>query len=112
MFFNIDDFNFVVGSLSDNLEKIILGQETVKAEDLKWNIPFPGCPKDELSVSFDKEQRVLKVKGKASGHNRTRVFYIPPEYNIDQIELKYKDGELRVKVPLKKKAEPVDLKIE
>lgn len=106
------------------------GINIAKSKALVFQLPYPGCSKDDFSISVANFQGVnfLEIKaknttmfkdyndGNSSGHCgiRTPEFLhleIPSDYDVKKADVKAKDGILTVTVPPRDKPQPDVIKI-
>lgn len=83
----------------------------VRAEDLKINLEnnvltLHGERRIEKDVQRDKYHRLERAYGTFS-----RSFTLPPQYDSENVQARFSDGELRVRIPRSEKARPRSIPI-
>lgn len=89
-------------------ERIVYNKDSTALE-----VELPGIPKDDIKISSRDRNgyQELKIAWKTrDGSNLDKTFHLI-DHNIEEIDAKYKDGLLRIKVPkLRSKARDVQIK--
>lgn len=74
-----------------------------------YEFDMPGCEEDSLEITF--ESGVLTVKGERSGRTMIRSITVPRSLDWNNAEANYRNGVLRVAMPLSEEAKPRRIEI-
>lgn len=109
------DFSNTFNSLFDEFRipgGLKINQDIAPTSDFKATYEIAGVKKNEIDVSYANNQLLIKINSKYKGNRSVCQSLRADYYDVDKIDVKYEDGLLEIKVPLKRTKESDVKKIE
>lgn len=78
-------------------------------DGIGYEFDLPGVSEDDIDITFD--SGTLTVRGERNGRTMIRTVSVPNTVEVDKAEAEYKNGVLRIAMPIAEAAKPKRIQV-